>query len=667
MPCGERRTRGWCAVFGVAHHPSLLADAVPLDAQEMTSSQRPHNIRFATACKYGFFWVAASLLGCGTVPVARVDNHIKPKPVEATAASLPAPVREIPIPPPPRATPEDKRYSVTVIDVPAREILLAMGRDTGINIDIHPGIDGRVTLNAVEQTIKQILTRMARQIDMRWEVEGPNIAVMPDSPYLKLYRVDYVNINRDTTGTFGVQTQVVGPPGAQSAASGSGGGGGGQNTSTLKVENTARNRLWENLEKNIKDLLRETDKQLPEGSSETVVRLQAQGASTATTRQQASATNARSNNSRGQTTTTSPGESQFQNEQVSQTLTFREAASVIVSPETGVISVRATSRQHEKVGQFIDQVAGAARRQVLIEATVVEVVLNDAYQSGVDWSSVALDKLGYTFRQQLIRSSNATPTGTTLDNNFFTIGFSNPNAAAGGSIASTVKLLSSFGNTKVLSSPRQIALNNQTAVMKVVENRIYFTVTSNPTTSTSATGATTTLFSYTSTPNVVPEGFVMSITPQIGENDMVTLNIRPSITRITGYVTDPNPDLARANVTNRIPELQTREFDTVLRVASGQTTVLGGLMQDRFQAARDGLPVLSRIPILGDAVSYRNDAGQKSELIVFIRPIVIRDASVDTDLSDYRKYLPDGRFFKEAEPIIPLPNPAVPEPVTPRP
>lgn len=613
--------------------------------------------------------VCALLAACGTSPVARTDNHIRSgNAAKPETTAVPAPVRAVPIPPPPRAVTEDKRYSVTVIDVPAREILLAMGRDTGINIDIHPGIEGRVTLNAIDQTIKQILNRMSRQIDMRWEVDGPNISVMPDSPYLKLYRVDYVNLNRDTTGTFGVQTQVVGPPGAQSGStggSGGGGGGAGQNTSTLKVENTAKNRFWENLEKNIKDLLRETDKQLPEGSSETVVRTQAQGSSTATTRQQA-ATTANRTASRGQATTTTPGESQAQNEQVSQTLTFREAASVIVNPETGTISVRATSRQQEKVGQFIEQVAGSARRQVLIEATVVEVVLNDAYQSGVDWSAVALDSLGYTFRQQFTRS-NDTPTGTTLNNNFFTVGYSNPNAATGGSLNSTIKLLSSFGNTKVLSSPRQIALNNQTAVMKVVENRIYFTVTSNPTTSTSATGATTTLFSYTSTPNVVPEGFVMSITPQIGENDMVTLNIRPSITRITGYVTDPNPDLARANVTNRIPELQTREFDTVLRVASGQTTVLGGLMQDRFQTARDGLPILSRIPILGDAVSYRNDAGVKSELIVFIRPIVIKDASLDTDLADYRKYLPDGRFFKEAEPIIPLPNPAIPDPVPPRP
>ncbi len=546
-----------------------------------------------------------------------------------------------------------------------------MGRDTGTNIDIYPGIEGRVTLNAIDQSIRQILTRMSKQIDMRWEADGPNISVMQDSPYLKLYRVDYVNVSRDMAGTFGVQTQVVGPAGVTTAG-GSGGSSAGQNTSTLKIENTSKNRFWESLEKNIKDLLRETDKQLPEGSSETVVRAQTQGATTGTIRAQ---TGASGRSTRGTTTTAGPGETQAQNEQLTQTLTFREAASVIVNAETGTISVRATSRQHEKVGQFIELVSGAAKRQVLIEATIVEIELSDGYQSGVDWSAVGLEGLGYTFKQAFTQS-NATATGTTnLTNNFFSVGYSNPKAAAGGNISSALKLLSSFGTAKVLSSPRTTTLNNQTAVMKVVENSVYFTITSQPGT-TSANGNTQP--TYTSTPNVVPEGFVISVTPQIGENDIVTLNIRPSITKIVNRIQDPNPGLivvtsnavglgsTATQIDSKIPVIQTREFETVLRVASGQTTVLGGLMQDSFKTTRDGLPILSRIPIFGDAVSYRNDVGRKSELVVFIRPVVIKDASVETDLSEYRRYLPDSRFFKEAEPIYPRANPVIPDPVQPK-
>ena len=199
--------------------------------------------------------------------------------------------------------------------------------------------------------------------------------------------------------------------------------------------------------------------------------------------------------------------------------------------------------------------------------------------------------------------------------------------------------------------------------MKVVENKVYFTITTTPGTLASANNPGTRDI-ITSTPNVVPEGFVMSVTPQISEGDIVTLNVRPSITKIIDFAADPNPSLTRPN---QIPVIQTREFETVLRVPSGQTTILGGLMQDRFKTSRDGLPILSRIPVLGDAVSYRNDAGKKSELIVFIRPIVIKDASVETDLSEYRRYLPDSRFFKEAEPIISTANPVVPDPVQPKP
>lgn len=603
--------------------------------------------------------VTMLLGGCGTAPIARVDNHIRTQPsatpdakdTTKPATSLPQPVRQVPIPPPPKAVVEEKRYSLTVIDVPARDILLAMGRDTGTNIDIHPGIEGRVTLNAIDQTIKQILTRMSRQIDMRWENEGNTISVMVDSPYLKLYKVDYVNMNRDSSGTFGVQTQVVGPAGG-GASGGAAAGGGSQNSSLLKIENTTKNRFWETLEKNVKDILRETDKQLPEGSTETVVRSQTQGANSGTTRTQPTSRSSSNSRQSGNTTVIGPNESQGLNEQVSQTLTFREAASVIVNAETGTISVRATSRQHEKVAQFIEQVGGVAKRQVLIEATAVEVVLNDNYQSGVDWSALRLENFGFSLQQSL--------TGARLADNFFSVRYANPNSSSGGNISSTVKMLSTFGTTKVLSSPRTTTLNNQPAVLKVVENRVYFTVRAEVTPGVStSTGVSTPIISFTSTPNVVPEGFVMSVTPQIGENDIVTLNIRPSITRITRFVRDPNPDLARANVVNNVPEIQTREFETVLRVPSGQTTILGGLMQDSITTSRDGLPLLSRIPIFGDAVSYRNDTGSKSELVIFIRAIVIKDASIETDLSEYRRYLPDGQFFKEAESAVNLrQNPA---------
>ena len=593
------------------------------------------------------------IAGCGTQPVARIDGHLvnearDPAKTNAASVATPQPVRQVPLPPPPQPRIDEVKYSITVKDVPVQELLFAISRDTKVNIDVHGGIEGRVTLNAIDQTLKQILTRVAKQVDMRFEVDGPNLIVMPDSPYLKMYRVDYVNMQRDSTGSIGIQTQVVGPAGT--GAAGATGGGAGQNSTQLRIDNSSKNRFWENLEKNIKDLLRETDKQLPEGSSETFV--QARGAQqTATTQAQQRAQQRRTATGAAITQTTGPGVTQGEsvNESVEQRLTFREASSVIINPETGTVSVRATSRQHEKIAEFVTQVSGAAIRQVLIEATVVEVTLNDDYQSGVDWAALgaAAGAEGIGFTQSFLAQNLAAAP-------FFNIKYLNSNGPGGKPISSNIKLLESFGSTKVLSSPRITTLNNQTAVMKVVENKVYFTVKAEVSSLPSGNGvASTPLISFTSTPNVVPEGFVMNVTPQISEGDIVTLNVRPSITRIVSFVQDPNPDLAKANVVNNVPQIQTREFETVLRIPSGQTAVLGGLMQDSFSASRDGLPIVSRWKVFGDAFSYRKDQGKKTELIIFLRPIVIKDASVDTDFAAYRRLLPDSQFFKEAEPVVP--------------
>jgi MSHA biogenesis protein MshL len=584
--------------------------------------------------------LAFVVAGCGARPVAMPEGHIRSE--VRTTASIPQPVQAVPLPPPPEARAAEIRYSVVVANQPVRDVLLAMARETRLNFDIHPGVEGTVNLNAIDQTLKQILTRIARQVDVRWETDGQTITVMPDTPYLHSYRVDYVNMSRDVTGTIGVQSQVVTPP---SATAGSAGAFASQNSSLLKVDNTARNRFWETLERNIKDMLRETDKVLPEGSSETFVQARGQG-QTATT-QSRTAPARRGSGSATQTTTTTaaPGAEQTAQSQefVEQRLTFREAASVIVNPETGIVSVRATSRQHERVAEFIAQVMGSARRQVLIEATVVEVVLNDNYQAGVDWSALGLNGLGYSFRQNLI-GNNLTEAP------FFSVQYSNPNAAVGGSISSTVKLLDSFGNTRVLSSPKIMAVNNQTAVLKVVDNRVYFTVQAQV---TPGQNNAQPVVAFTTTQNVVPVGFVMNVTPQIADNDMVVLNVRPTVSRILGFVNDPNPDLARVNVVNRVPEIQSREFESVLRVPSGQTAILGGLMQDSFEGQRDGMPILSRIPVLGDAVSYRNDTSRKTELVIFLRPMVIRDASLDGDLAEYRRYMPDREFFRDTHAPLP--------------
>lgn len=132
----------------------------------------------------------------------------------------------------------------------------------------------------------------------------------------------------------------------------------------------------------------------------------------------------------------------------------------------------------------------------------------------------------------------------------------------------------------------------------------------------------------------------MAVTPQISENDQITLNVRPTISRILRFVNDPNPALADAAVVNSIPELQIREIESVLKVESGEIAILGGLMQDTIDSDVAGIPGINRIPIIGDAFNYRDDNTIKTELIIFIRPIVVRQPSINGDLQQYREFLP---------------------------
>ena len=317
--------------------------------------------------KYSVILILSLFLSaCGNAPIQPPgDLHLRAGKVGAgETATIPAPVQQTLTLPKPQAATKVETYSVVVQNVRVQELLFALARDAKLNVDIHPGIEGVVTLNAIDQTLQQLLTRIARQADIRWELDGPNLAVMPDAPFLRIYRVDYVNMSRDVSGTVAINTQIAST--STTANTGSGGvtASGGNNSSTT-VRSSATNNFWESVEKNIKDILRETDKTLPEGSSETVVERADQQATTGTGAQ---ATGPRSSAPNNFAASPNPATLQQSGTTVTRRATFREAASVIVNPEAGVIVVRATARQHEKIQEFLDQVLSSVRRQVMIEA-----------------------------------------------------------------------------------------------------------------------------------------------------------------------------------------------------------------------------------------------------------------------------------------------------------
>lgn len=577
--------------------------------------------------------LALLLSACANAPPQAPGNgHLRAEKVGAgDTVAIPAPVQQVLAPPRPRAAPPTETYSVVVHDVPVKELLFALARDARLNVDVHPQIEGRITLNAIDQTLQQLLNRIARQTDLRWELDGPNLAVMPDAPFLRTYQVDYVNMARDTAGTVAVTTQIASTGTAAGGTGGASGGGAGNNSLT-KIENKAQNRFWETLEKNVKDLLRETDKVLPEGSSETVVERQDQQATSGTGQPPSVPTGRNANAAAGIAASPNPATLQQSGTTVTRRSTFREAAAVIVNPETGIVNVRATARQHEKIREFLDQVMASARRQVLIEATVAEVTLSRNYQQGIDWSRVRADSLASGLS---LAQAGATLGGAGL----FTLGIRDV-SSSGGVFSATLKLLENYGNVKVLSSPKLSVLNNQTAMLKVVDNLAYFTIKAD-----TATNQTSTTTTYTTNLYSVPVGLVMNVTPQIGGNDSVLLNIRPSISRKYGSVVDPHPELQRLGIKNEIPVIRTREMESILRVDNGSIAVMGGLMEDGMDDDDQGVPGLAGIPLLGKLFQNRNDTRTKTELVVFLRPVIIKDPSIQGDYAAYRDQMPGQDFF----------------------
>jgi|AZII01.1.fsa_nt_gi MSHA biogenesis protein MshL len=550
--------------------------------------------------KINFFLIvltSVALISCANVPA---DFEISSQHIKKTARPKGEPLEVIqsaPLPERPSATKQKEHFTVVVNDVPVKELLFAIARDADVEIDVDSDVSGEVTLNAIDATFEEILDRVGRQANIRYSNEEGVIYVQADKPFLRHYEVSYVNMERASSSTITIATEVS----STGRASGESFG----NISNTNIDNTSSHQFWKMLQTNVKNIISQNTlntnnelDDLPVGAIE----------------------------SEGQETNIGEAVDNSSNEEVS------SLNRVTISPESGVMSVMATQKQHQLVQEYVDLVVSGAQRQVFIEATVVEIELNDDYQAGVDWSRVltAGASEGLTFTQSLIEDNFV---GSPVN----TLAYRDIGGKFQVDVA--VSLLSQFGNTKVLSTPKILALNNQTALLKVVDNRIYFTI--DVETETTEFGITRT---FESEIHTLPVGLVMSVTPQISPDNEVTLNVRPTISRILGFVSDPNPALG-GDVESLIPEVSVREIETLLRIKNGDIAVIGGLMQDVRSKSTDGLPGLSKLSYFGDLFSYKENNIRKSELVIFLKPIVANEPSLKSDFASYK------RFLEESKPI----------------
>jgi MSHA biogenesis protein MshL len=656
----------------------------------------------------GTVLISLALLNACSLPRQIVSKrHVSEAPTVVAALTPPSirPVRLPAMPPAPMPRASQEVFSVVVNDVSVKTLLFALARDNKLNVDIHPSVGGRVTLNATDQTLPQLLERIASQSDIRYEINGNLLRVQPDTPYMAQYAIDYVNLQRQSSSNVSVSSAL----GGTGSSSGAG-------SSDSSIKSSTDNRFWDTLVSNVCQIVvtsnqnrNQRDEQIERqrqseredrlkvaleltkalqpapnaagvganqagaavgfaGSSAGAADLMRQvmgsigtsGTSSqgdngagvnnggTNNRSGAGASNTNiSNNPATNISNSSPcGGSTNNNQGGGSSINANNP--LMVNKESGVLGVNTTSKGHEQVRAFIDKVMSGARRQVLIEATVVEVQLSAASQSGINWSQLVTKGAASGLAIGIGPSGTGSiSSAVTSANTGGTISYSGTNNV--GTIAAAISLLESFGQTKVLSSPKLSVINNQTALIKVVDDYVYVTIEFMPGTRTTNGGIVTqtTPDAYTSKINTIPVGFVMTVTPQISDAGEVTLNVRPSITRVIRTIVDPNPALLNVPrpIVNLIPIVQSRELESILRVQSGEIAVLGGLMQESNSSAEEGLPGINRTAVLGTALGQRSEARSKTELVVFMRPVVIKDASINGDYKEYKSQLPTSTFF----------------------
>lgn len=279
---------------------------------------------------------------------------------------------------------------------------------------------------------------------------------------------------------------------------------------------------------------------------------------------------------------------------------------IIVSPNTNLVIVKAMPNELAQIENFLSRAELGLQRQVILEAKILEVSLDESFQSGINWETLADVNSGSLLRVATSGNSLLDPAQ---------MGGAFQFSYEGTDFDGVIELLETQGDVKVLSSPRVSTVNNQKAVIKVGQDEFFVTDIS---TTTVAGTATTTTPEVTLTPFF--SGIALDVTPQISGNDSVILHVHPAISEVQDQT--KRLQVAGEELTLPLALNSIRETDSIVKARNGQVIVIGGLMQNRVETQNQGLPILGSIPIIGRLFSQQREIARKSELIILIKPTI---------------------------------------------
>lgn len=527
--------------------------------------------------------------------------------------------------------------SITVNqDVSIRDIFYELAKQAEVDLELDPTITGSVIFTAYNRPFDQVVERISDMAGLRYTYKAGVLRVERDTPYLKTYTLDYLSMKRDFTSKISSNTSAS--AGAQAIG---GQAAGGDNGSTSTITSTSQSDFWNELATNLTQIIGTTNRQvnltdqsaplttptaIPAVSADQLAAVGGTAPAAAVTPPTPAAPPvAGLANPTGTQSSADAAAGQSGAQGTNVTLANPYFS---FNKQAGLLNVFATDKQHREVAGYLSKLRRTTMAQVLVEAKVFEVELNDEYATGIDWSAISGGEdvsFGSSFSRPEFALNPIDPlTGATFVYNSGDFNFA-------------IDLISRFGTVRTLSSPRLTVMNNQTAVLNVSENRVFFELTVNNTIGNANTAARVDVQSEIKT---VPEGVIIAVHPTIDtDTNQILMNLRPSITRIVGQVNDPAASAIAGAPDNFIPELSVRELDSVVRMNSGETIVMGGLMQDRASSERQAVPVLGDVPVFGNLFRNKRDGIKKTEMVIFIRARVLDNARPDdTDKDLYKKF-----------------------------
>ncbi|RHW76915.1 pilus (MSHA type) biogenesis protein MshL [Colwellia sp. RSH04] len=540
-----------------------------------------------------------ALAGCQSVPLQPTDfkEGLSEAIEDTKAVNAPKPLTQVPnavqqevmqqsMAQAKQSLLSEKRLEVSATAVEAKDFFNAIVEGSAYSIAIHPDVTGQISLNLTDVTLAETLGVIEEIYGYEIQQSNNIIKVYPSGMRSETIALNYLFLKRFGTSSTSINSGGVSENDPNS---------GGNNNNNNNGGNSSNNNRSNN-----------------------------------------------NNNSTSQSTTSginiyTENESDFWLE-LKETLTAfvgtEGGRSVIVSPQAGLVTVRGMPDEISAVKKFISDTETHLHRQVIIEAKIMEVTLNDDYQQGVHWDEV-LGSIGDT---NLTFQTNGSISGNVISS---AIGGATSLSFSGPDFSGVIDLLQTQGNVQVLSSPRITATNNQKAVIKVGEDEYFVTEVS----STTTTGtATTTTPEVTLTPFF--SGIALDVTPQIDKSGDVVLHVHPSVT----LTDEQNKSIQLGSEELILPLAQSsvRESDTIIRAKSGEIVVIGGLIETYTIDKESKTPLLGDIPFVGELFKSKSETTQKRELVILLKPIVVGVDTWQNQLQDARQLL-DKWFPGESE------------------